>query len=150
MMGMQTAPAQLFYDFCLDDHVPEDHLLRRIDRFLDLEKVRAELKPFYSNIRQRRPFPRRSAFNSQGECLAIVAQINACRRGQSRALPRFETTCLNLGIGIIGSKAGPNRPVGFTTQLSGALFGAAEQTARNLFREYLRCLPRGKIARATS
>jgi len=50
MMGMQTAPAQLFYDFCLDDHVPEDHLLRRIDRFLDLEKVRTELKPFYSNI----------------------------------------------------------------------------------------------------
>jgi transposase-like protein DUF772 len=49
-MGMQTAPAQLFYDFCLDDHVPDDHLLRRIDRFLDLEKVRTELKPFYSNI----------------------------------------------------------------------------------------------------
>jgi transposase len=50
MMGMQTAPAQLFYDFCLDDHVPGDHLLRRIDRFLDLEKVRTELKPFYSSI----------------------------------------------------------------------------------------------------
>ena|ERR1700686_2197581 len=50
MMGMQTAPAQLFYDFCLDDHVPEDHLLRRIDRFLDLEKVRTELRPFYSSI----------------------------------------------------------------------------------------------------
>ena len=49
-MGMQTAPAQLFYDFCLDDHVPDDHLLRRIDRFLDLERVRTELKPFYSNI----------------------------------------------------------------------------------------------------
>jgi len=30
-MGMQRAPAQLFYDFCLDDHVPDDHLLRRID-----------------------------------------------------------------------------------------------------------------------
>ena len=49
-MGMQTAPAQLFYDCRLDDHVPEDHLLRRIDRFLDLERVRTELKPFYSNI----------------------------------------------------------------------------------------------------
>jgi transposase len=50
MMGMQTAPAQLFYDFCLDDHVPEGHLLRRIDRFLDLDKVRTELRPFYSSI----------------------------------------------------------------------------------------------------
>ena len=46
MMGTQAAPAQLFYDFCLDDHVPSDHLLRRIDRFVDLERVRSELKPF--------------------------------------------------------------------------------------------------------
>lgn len=50
MMGTQAAPTQLFYDFCLDDHVPDDHLLRRIDQFLDLETVRSELKPFYSSI----------------------------------------------------------------------------------------------------
>jgi transposase len=50
MMGMQVAPAQLFYDFSLDDHVPADHLLRRIDCFLDLESVRTALKPFYSSI----------------------------------------------------------------------------------------------------
>ena len=47
MMGMQVAAPQLFYDFCLDDYVPGDHLLRRIDRFVDLESVRAELRPFY-------------------------------------------------------------------------------------------------------
>jgi transposase len=50
MMGVQVAPAQLFYDFCLDDHAPADHLLRRIDRFLDLESIRTALKPFYSSI----------------------------------------------------------------------------------------------------
>jgi transposase len=50
MMGMQLDPAQLFYEFRLDDHVPADHLLRRIDRFLDLASVRSELKPFYSSI----------------------------------------------------------------------------------------------------
>ena len=50
MMGVQAAPAQLFYDFCLDDHVPEDHLLRRIDQFIDLEKLRTALRPFYSSI----------------------------------------------------------------------------------------------------
>jgi transposase len=49
-MGFQTAPAQLFYDFCLDEHVPADHLLRRIGRFLDLERVRSALKPFYSSV----------------------------------------------------------------------------------------------------
>ena len=30
--------------------MPGDHLLRRIDRFVDLESVRAELRPFYSTI----------------------------------------------------------------------------------------------------
>ncbi len=33
MMGMQVAPAQLFYDFCLDDYVPADHLLCRTTTF---------------------------------------------------------------------------------------------------------------------
>ena len=50
MMGTQVAWPRLFYDFCLDDHVPSDHLLRRIDQFLDFESVRAELRPFYSKI----------------------------------------------------------------------------------------------------
>ena len=50
MMGSQVAPAQLFCDFCLDDHVPDDHLLQGIDQFVDLESVRTELQPFYSTI----------------------------------------------------------------------------------------------------
>jgi transposase len=50
MMGTQAAPERLFYDFCLDDHVPRDHVLRQIDRFLDLSEVRQELKSFYSHI----------------------------------------------------------------------------------------------------
>jgi len=50
MMGRQIAAPQLFYAFCLEDHVPDGHLLRRIDRFVDLEGVRAELKSFYSTI----------------------------------------------------------------------------------------------------
>lgn len=47
MMGLQSEPDQLFYDFHLDDHVPEDHLLRKIDRFLDFDDLRQKLKPFY-------------------------------------------------------------------------------------------------------
>ena len=31
MMGFQEAPDRLFYDFCLDEHVPSDHMLRGID-----------------------------------------------------------------------------------------------------------------------
>jgi hypothetical protein len=46
MMGVQAAAAQLFYDFCLDDHVPSDHLLRGINGHLDFEDLRQTLKPF--------------------------------------------------------------------------------------------------------
>lgn len=46
MMGCQAAPSQLFYDFSVDDHVPAGHLLRGVDRHLDLDSVRTQLKPF--------------------------------------------------------------------------------------------------------
>ena len=49
MMGVQATSARLFYDFCLDDHVPSDHILRSIDRHLDLDDVRQAVKPFYSS-----------------------------------------------------------------------------------------------------
>jgi transposase len=50
MMGTQAAPARLFYDFSIDDHVPADHLLRQIERFLELGSVRRELAGHYSRI----------------------------------------------------------------------------------------------------
>jgi transposase len=49
MMGERTvAQEALFYSFCLERHVPEDHLLRSIDRFVDLSGIREHLRPFYS------------------------------------------------------------------------------------------------------
>ena len=37
MMGERLVDqAALFYEFSLDRHVPSDHLLRSIDRFVDL------------------------------------------------------------------------------------------------------------------
>src|SRR5271168_792498 len=41
---------RLFYSFNLEDHVPASHLLRGIDKFLDLTDLRAYLAPFYSHI----------------------------------------------------------------------------------------------------
>lgn len=49
MMGFQAAVPRMFYDFCLDDHVPANHQLRGIDRHLDLDCIRIALKPFYSS-----------------------------------------------------------------------------------------------------
>ena len=51
MMGRQGQDqAKLFYEFCLEDRVPADHLLRKIDRFVDLSTLRLELTSFYSPI----------------------------------------------------------------------------------------------------
>ncbi len=38
----------LFYGFKLERHVPTDHMVRAIDRFVDLSDIRAHLAPFYS------------------------------------------------------------------------------------------------------
>ena len=44
MLGEQVGlQDRLFYAFDLEDRVPSDHLLRRIDAVLDLSWLRAEL-----------------------------------------------------------------------------------------------------------
>src|ERR1700723_713777 len=51
MMGhQQVEQAALFYEFSLERHVPTDHLLRSIDRFVELGELRRELSGFYSPI----------------------------------------------------------------------------------------------------
>src|SRR5678815_1180267 len=51
MMGpRQVEQAALFYEFSLERHVPPDHLLRSIDRFVELGDVRRQLAAFYSTI----------------------------------------------------------------------------------------------------
>ena len=50
MMGQQNGTQdRLFYSFNLDAHVPADHLLRGIDRVLDLTDLRRHLASFYSH-----------------------------------------------------------------------------------------------------
>jgi transposase len=50
MMGQQGGNQErLFYSFSLEDHVPTDHLLRGVDRFLDLTELRQHLAGHYSN-----------------------------------------------------------------------------------------------------
>src|SRR5512146_737250 len=51
MMGhRQVEQAALFYEFSLEKHIPLDHLLRSIDRFVELGDLRRELIPFYSSM----------------------------------------------------------------------------------------------------
>jgi hypothetical protein len=38
MMGRQNAPEKLFYQFRLEDHIPSDHPLRQLMRYLILTR----------------------------------------------------------------------------------------------------------------
>lgn len=49
MMGRLEMQENLFYRFRIEDHVPQDHLLRRIDWLLDFDAIRAELAALYSH-----------------------------------------------------------------------------------------------------
>jgi len=50
MMGeRRVGQDSLFYSFSLESHVPDDHLLRVINKFADLGFVRKHLKDYYNH-----------------------------------------------------------------------------------------------------
>jgi len=51
MMG-ELPPEQnaLFYDFCSEQHNPNNHLLRKINQFLDFSEIRKHLHSYYSRL----------------------------------------------------------------------------------------------------
>ena len=63
MMGeRQVRQEALFYGFSLEEHVPADHSLRAIGRFVELSDIRRQLEPFYSatgrpSVSMTRPVP---------------------------------------------------------------------------------------------
>jgi len=51
MMGrLKREQEQLFYSFCLEEAVPDDHQVRAIAAVLDLSWVHGELEPYYSRL----------------------------------------------------------------------------------------------------
>jgi transposase len=51
MMGrLKREQAQLFYSFCLEEAVPDDHQVRAIAAVLDLSWVHDDLAPYYSRL----------------------------------------------------------------------------------------------------
>ena len=49
MMGHHSCSEALFYYFLLQDQIPENHLLRLIDKHISFEFVREQLKGSYSD-----------------------------------------------------------------------------------------------------
>jgi transposase len=54
MMGNHSRSESLFYYFRLEDQVPENHLLRLIDRHVNFDFVRAKLKDSYAKREDHR------------------------------------------------------------------------------------------------
>ena len=51
MMGrLEPGQERLFYNFRLEDQIPPNHLMRKLDALLDFEAVRDQLETFYSEI----------------------------------------------------------------------------------------------------
>jgi transposase len=49
MMGRQATKREYFVSVSLDEYVPEDHLLRAVDHYLDLSEFRHHIAGFYSH-----------------------------------------------------------------------------------------------------
>ena len=74
MMGdRQVMQEALFYDVSIERLVPEDHLLRVIDRYLDLEGIREELKPKCCPSLPHRKVPRSVHENARDVARRITA-----------------------------------------------------------------------------
>ena len=126
MMGrLESSQDWFFYDFCLDDVVPSDHLVRRIDAVLDLSRLHGELDPYYSHTGRPSIDPELMmrmliigyvfAIRSERQLCSEV-QVNLayrwfCRLGLEDTIPTGSTTaarCDKQGFGgMISSRNTP-------------------------------------------
>src|SRR5256885_14582792 len=80
MMGERRVQQEaLFYEFSLERHVPETHLLRHIDRFVELDGLRRQLVPFYSEMGRPSIHPELLiGMLIVGYCLGIRSERRLC------------------------------------------------------------------------
>jgi hypothetical protein len=90
MMGERRVMQEaLFYGFSLERRVPDDHLLRKIDRFVDLSEVRAHLEPDYSDV--GRP------------SIKIARSVHEAARDKARAIAKTEAYAVSCRERTIAS-----------------------------------------------
>ncbi len=101
MMGEgQIEQDSLFYQFSLVRHDPAGHILRAIDRFVDLEEVRAHVAPFYSPIGRPSIDPELLIACCWWATASASARSGGCARRSTSSLPTagsagwgWRTTC---------------------------------------------------------
>ena len=119
MMGRQDdGQDQFLYHFQLDDYVPEDHLLRYIDRVLDLTGLRDHLEPFYSHTGRPSVDPELMIrMLLIGYCFGIRSERRLCEEvhlnlawllnGPLTAPPRFATDHPTFPLGASSVRVKP-------------------------------------------
>ena len=85
---------RLFYEFCLEDLVPPDHLLRKIAAVLDLSWLRGALAPHYSTIGRPSVDPELMIrMLIVGSCYSIRSARRLCQEVKvNRYSPSFENS----------------------------------------------------------
>jgi hypothetical protein len=90
MMGCHSRTKSLFYYF-LEDQIPENHLLRLIDRHVNFEFIRAKLKDVYSDAEGHRSTQNYTV--STRSVLELSVRIFRCHSiGSKRAEPTISRT----------------------------------------------------------
>src|SRR5205807_3177236 len=89
MMGERRSGQEaLFYEFSLERHVPAEHLLRSVDRFVGLDGVRCELAPFYSEVGRPSVDPELMIrMLIVGYCFGIRSERRLCEEAPEPRLP---------------------------------------------------------------
>ena len=79
MMGPRlVTQCALFYEFSIEDHVPPDHVLRAMNRFVDLGDLRRHLAPFYSLTGRPSVDPELMIRMLLGYCQGIRSERRLC------------------------------------------------------------------------
>ena len=92
MMGrLNRDQEQLFYSFCLEEAVPDDHLVRAIAAVLDLSWVHGELGPYYSHLGRPSIDPALMIrMLIVGYVFAIRSERALCRAGAKASKPSLQ------------------------------------------------------------
>jgi hypothetical protein len=94
MMGERTVMEEaLFYGFSLEQHGPADHLLRSINRFVDLSGMREHLRPYHREI--GRPLINPELIIRMllvGYCFGIRSERRLCEEHLNLAIMDVEAT----------------------------------------------------------
>jgi len=138
MMGRQAgAQAPLFYAFNLESHLPQDHLLRGIDGFLDLSELRQHLANYYSHTGRPSIAPELMIrMLVIGYCFGIRSERRLC-----------EEVHLNLAYRWF-CRLGPENPVPDHSTYPKIRHGRfrEDDTFRHLFERVLRrCMAEGLV-----